>query len=304
MIQNIQNDILQGITTQGCCGNAFLSAVISLTKDEVSESKLVLNLPIQLYDKFCTNLKATYPTLNIRFGKEGVIISGKSLVEMLGELEIAYFNNGEVELTSGCNEDMLISECCRTSYLKGVFVCVGKIYYNNDSLAKSNGYSLEFVFKDYQLADDVLALVKSMGLNIKSTKRGNNIVLYSKDSQVLVDFLVTIGANTEAFEVQNSLVMREMRNDANRKGNCFDANLNKTINASVQQVMAIDYIINHYGLEYLELSLQAVALLRIANPEATLSELQKLYPTQITRAGLKYKLDKIISIYKELKGIS
>jgi DNA-binding protein WhiA len=98
--------------------------------------------------------------------------------------------------------------------------------------------------------------------------------------------------------------MREMRNDANRKGNCFDANLNKTINASVEQVMAIDYIINHYGLEYLELSLQAVALLRIANPEAPLSELQKLYPTQITRAGLKYKLDKIISIYKELRGIS
>ena len=31
---------------------------------------------------------------------------------------------------------------------------------------------------------------------------------------------------------------------------------------------------------------------------------QKLYPTQITRAGLKYKLDKIISIYKDLKGIS
>lgn len=154
------------------------------------------------------------------------------------------------------------------------------------------------------MADDVKALCKVLGINLKSVKRGNNIVLYSKDSGVMVEFLVKIGAMNEAFELQNSLVMREMRNDANRKGNCFDANLNKTINASVEQVMAIDYIINHYGLEYLELSLQAVALLRIANPEASLSELQKLYPTQITRAGLKYKLDKIISIYNDLKGIS
>ena len=105
----------------------------------------------------------------------------------------------------------------------------------------------------------------------------------------------------EAFELQNSLVMREMRNDANRKGNCFDANLNKTINASTQQVKAIDYIIGRFGLEYLDTNLQEVALLRLSNPESTLSELQKLYPSQITRAGLKYKLDKILAIYNELK---
>ena len=304
MNNNLQIDILNGISTTSCCSNAFLSAVISVTKDEISENQLVLTAPTFLYDKFCTILKNFYPDLNIRFSKIGLVISGKSLIEMLSELDIAYFNNGALELSNPCNETMLASECCRLTYLKGVFLCVGKIYYNNDTLGKSQGYSVEFVFKDYQLADDVKALCKFLGINLKSVKRGNNVVLYSKDSQVMVDFLVRIGAMNEAFELQNSLVMREMRNDANRKGNCFDANLNKTINASVEQVLAIDYIINNYGLEHLELSLQAVALLRIANPEAPLSELQKLYPQPITRAGLKYKLDKIIAIYKDLKGIS
>ena len=302
MLKTLQVDILNSISTQSCCSNAFLSAVISLTKTDINENKLALNCPIYLYDKFCATLKNFYPELSIRFGREGIIIQGKSLVDMLSRLEIAYFNGGQAEITNGCNENMLASECCKISYLKGVFLCAGKVYYNSDSLAKSNGYSLEFVFKDYQLADDVLALTKFLGLNLKSVKRGNNIVLYSKDSQVLVDFLVRIEAVTEAFEVQNSLVMREMRNDANRKGNCFDANLNKTINASTQQVKAIDYIINHFGLDYLDFSLRDVALLRLSNPDSTLSELQKLYPTQITRAGLKYKLDKILAIYKDLKG--
>lgn len=304
MINNLNIDILQSISTTSCCSNAFLSAVISVTRDEIDQNTLILNCPTTLYDKFCTILKNFYPDLSIRFSKLGLIISGKSLVEMLSELDIAYFNDGVMELSNPCNETMLASECCRITYLKGVFLCVGKIYYNNDTLGKTQGYSVEFVFKNYQLADDIKALCKFLGINLKSVKRGNNIVLYSKDSQVMVDFLVKIGAMNQAFELQNSLVMREMRNDANRKGNCFDANLNKTINASVEQVMAIDYIINNYGLEYLELSLQAVALLRISNPEAPLSELQKLYPTKITRAGLKYKLDKIISIYKDLKGIS
>ena len=304
MIKNLQNDILKGISTTSCCSNAFLSAIISVTKDEIDENQMILTCPDFLYEKFCTILRNFYPDLNIRFSKLGLMVSGSSLIELLSELDIAYLNNGQLELSNPCNETMLASECCRITYLKGVFLCVGKIYYNSDSSGNSQGYSVEFVFKDYQLADDVKALCKFLGINLKSVKRGNNVVLYSKDSSVMVEFLVKIGAMNEAFELQNSLVMREMRNDANRKGNCFDANLNKTINASVEQVLAIDYIINHYGLEYLELSLQAVALLRIANPEAPLSELQKLYPQPITRAGLKYKLDKIISIYKELKGIN
>lgn len=301
-MQNLNNEILNSISTTGCCSNAFLSAVISVIKEQVTENKLTLNCPPALYDKVCTMLKTLEPNLTIRFGREGVIVQGRPLIDVLSELEIAYFNNGEMETTNGCNEDMLASECCKISYLKGIFVCAGRIYYNSDSLAKSHGYSLEFVFKDYQLADDVLALTKYLGLNLKPIKRGAHTVLYSKDSAQLIEFLVRIGANTQAFELQNSLVMREIRNDANRKGNCFDANLNKTISASTEQVKAIDYIISNYGLEYLGLGLQEVALLRLSNPDSTLSELQQLYSTQITRAGLKYKLDKILAIYKDLRG--
>ncbi len=300
MLSDLQKDILQGISTQVCCSNAFLSAVISLTREQIDENNIILNCPVHLYDKFCTILKTSYPQLSIRFGHEGLVIHGKDLIEVLNELEVAYFNDNAFEITNGCNENLLASECCKITYLKAVFLCVGRLYYNADSLGRSSGYSLEFVFKDYQLADDVQALLKFLNLNLKSIKRGNNIVLYSKDSQVLVDFLVTINAMQEAFSIQNSLVMREMRNDANRKGNCFDANLNKTLTASGEQVRAIDYIINRFGLDYLDISLQEVALLRLSNPESTLSELQKLYTTQITRAGLKYKLDKIVGIYKGL----
>lgn len=300
MLNLLQKDILDSISTSTCCSNAFLSAVIGLTREEISINRLVLNCPKQIYEKVEECIKNFYPQLYIKIGDKLEII-GSQVVDMLSELGLAEFDGTEFEITNSCNEEILFNDCCKTSYLKGVFLCVGGMYYNSDSLAKSNGYNLEFVFKNYQLADDIFALTKYLRLNLKRIKRGNNIVLYSKDSQVLIEFLVLVGANNTAFELQNNLVMREIRNDANRKGNCFDANLNKTINASTEQVKAIDYIISRFGLDYLDDNLQEVALLRLSNPESTLSELQQLYSTQITRAGLKYKLDKILSIYKELK---
>lgn len=301
MLDIKQVDILNNIDEDSCCISAFLSAVISLTKEETNENIIVLRESSFLKNRFIQGLKKFYPTVKLTNIGEQTVITGPEVVDILQELALAEFDNTEFHYTNGCNDVFLNSECCKLTYLKTVFLCVGKLNYNNNSLSKSYGYSLELSFNDYELADDVLELLKYLGLGLKSVKRGNNIIIYTKDSQTIIEFLVKLGATSEAFELQNSLVMREIRNDANRKGNCFDANLNKTINASSEQVRAIDYIINNLGLDYLGESLKEVALLRLANPEATLSELQQLYPTQITRAGLKYKLDKILGIYKDEK---
>lgn len=303
MLSDLQNYIIDSISTDACCGNAFLSAIISLTYEKISQKAITLDCPVFLHDKVKRIVVNFYPMLSVDQMDLKLEIYGYGLDVFLQELGLADFNDSSFGLINGCNDNILLADCCKITYLKTVFLCAGKIYYNADNLKNSKGYSLEFLFKDYQLADDVFALTKFLGIKLKMSKRGNNVLIYSKDSQVLVEFLVTIGASKQAFELQDNLVMREIRNDANRKGNCFDANLNKTINASSEQVRAINHIIQTYGLEYLDENLREVALLRLANPDSTLSELQKLYPTSITRAGLKYKLDKIISIYKELKGI-
>ena len=105
-----------------------------------------------------------------------------------------------------------------------------------------------------------------------------------------------------ALDIQNNLAIREMRNNVNRQNNCFESNLDKTINASSEQLKAISYIIDNYSLDYLDESLKAVALARLANPEVSLSALATLLDNSLSRAGIKYRLDKIISIYKKLKG--
>ena len=49
-------------------------------------------------------------------------------------------------------------------------------------------------------------------------------------------------------------------------------------------------------------NLKEVALVRIANPDVSLGDLRTLLGNNISRAGIKYRLDKIIQMYKELKG--
>lgn len=297
MISSVKREILDSITTGSCCSYAFLNSLFSNAKLEYCLNRLEIELPEFLIEKTKEIILNFYPKLKIEYDDKFVVI-GTDLEQLILDAGLN-INNNEIEV-GGINESLLATECCEITYVKALFLISGNFYYAKDSNEKSKGYSLEFLFKNYAVADDCKALLKFMGLKIGSSKRGNNVILYIKDSETIYNLFVKMGAVETAIEIQNSLLIREMRNDANRQGNCFDANLNKTLTASREQVKAIDYIIKNYGIDYLDENLQETALLRLGNPEITLNEMQSLYSTKITRAGIKYKLDKIINIYNKL----
>lgn len=296
-----KQEIIKSIALNSCCSYAFISSIFSACKYNFEDEKIEIELDLSLHEKLKEILFSLYQNLKIETSDTKVIISGYDLTQMLLDSGLIEDNSKEIEI-NGINEELLATDCCKKTYLKTLYLLIGNFYYNKNADQNSYGYSIEFVFKNYALADDCKALMKFLNIKVGLTKRGSNVIMYIKNSEAIYNLFVLLGAVETAMEIQNNLVMREIRNDANRQGNCFDANLNKTLNASREQVKAIDYIIKNYGLDYLDESLKEVALLRIANEDITLNEMQKLYSTKISRAGLKYKLDKIISIYKSLVG--
>jgi DNA-binding protein WhiA len=74
-----------------------------------------------------------------------------------------------------------------------------------------------------------------------------------------------------------------------------------TVNAAMRQINAIEYLKSTTGLSILPENLKELAELRIENPEASLSELVNLYDKDISKSGVKHRLDKIISIAQEHK---
>ena len=86
----------------------------------------------------------------------------------------------------------------------------------------------------------------------------------------------------------------------NRARNCDSANITKTVEASIKQRKAIEYLKKRELLSSLPEELIAAAALRIKYPEASLKELCKNSPEPITVSGLNHRLKKIIDIYEDI----
>ena len=93
--------------------------------------------------------------------------------------------------------------------------------------------------------------------------------------------------------------MKSVKNNINRARNCDNANISKTVEASIKQRTAIEFLEKADRLYSLPQELLDVALLRKNNPEATLKELCKISKTPISLSGINHRLKKIIEIYEK-----
>ena len=112
-------------------------------------------------------------------------------------------------------------------------------------------------------------------------------------------FLTKIGAPCAAMDIMSAKVEKSMNNSINRKVNCDTANADKVVAAAQEQIDAIRRIERDYGLDVLPEKLQSAALLRIANPEASLADLAMLSYPPVTKSCLNYRLKKLMEFHMD-----
>lgn len=186
------------------------------------------------------------------------------------------------------------------AFLRGIFVCCGSV------TDPKKEYHLEIGLPEFERIKPLKDFIAEHGIKIKSTVRNKNEVLYAKTSETIEDFLTYIGAGIRALEIMQVKIEKDIRNRANRCVNCDSANLDKTVAASEKSRRDIEYIIETAGLETLSAELRETALLRLENPESSLSELCAMLSEgkerPISRSGLNHRLKKISQIAEELKS--
>lgn len=187
-------------------------------------------------------------------------------------------------------------ENLKKAFIRGSFLGSGSI---NDPNKK---YHIEISLKNKEYANILKNIMQEFDIIFKELERKSSYSLYSKDGEEISKFLALIGASKAVINFEEIRVIRDIRNNVNRKVNCETANLNKTVNAAVRQIEDIKFIYKSKAEDKLSDSLKEIANLRMENPDISLVELGKLLKEPIGKSGVNHRLKKIQEIANELRG--
>ena len=173
-------------------------------------------------------------------GKQTFLITNP---EKLAVIFDTFGFTGSRILAHHLNLSVLEDDCCRPSFLRGVFLGGGSV------TDPAKRYHLELVTDHYNVSRETYSLLLEMGFEPKESRRKGNFVVYFKQSAAIEDFLTTLGAPVSAMGLMSLKIEKDMRNSVNRKVNCDTANVAKTVDAALQQIEAIEKLSRETGLD-------------------------------------------------------
>ncbi|MBQ7265928.1 MAG: DNA-binding protein WhiA [Firmicutes bacterium] len=271
--------------------SAFINICASLdTRDVVlhihSENEAVLK-------RIGADIESAF-NFKVKYGKNNISIVDKNNIYAL--LKATGADPVKKEGTEGSDAFVLKLDCCKRAYIAAAFLCCGSV-----SDPEKN-YHLEFVLPSEKKANFLKKQLEYFEIKAGITKRKNHSILYIKEGEMIVDTLNVISAHKALLSMENSRVVKEMRNNVNRIVNCETANINKIVSAAVRQLEAISYIEEKIGLDSLDKNLSETAKLRKLYPDLGLKELGGLFSKPIGKSGVNHRLKKICDIADGLKG--
>lgn len=179
---------------------------------------------------------------------------------------------------------------CRVAFLRGAFLAGGSV------TDPQKGYHLELATTHLRVSRELHTLLLELGYTPKETTRKANYITYFKQSEAIEDFLTAIGAPIAAMELMNAKAEKLLRNGVNRRVNCEAANVDKTVDAALEQRQAIQALREAGTLDTLSPKLREAAALREAHPELSLAQLAALCDPPVTKSSLSHRLRKLIQL--------
>lgn len=193
------------------------------------------------------------------------------------------------------NLNLELNEEIKKSIVRGCFLGAGSVTDPNKQ------YHLEISFEEKNNSEYILNICREFGVILKTLENKDRYQLYIKDGEEISKFLALIGANKGVMAFEDVRITKEIKNNVNRLVNCETANLNKIVNAAVDQVNDIRIIQNLNKFEELPDYLKEIALLRLENQDVSLKALGEMLEKPIGKSGVSHRLQKIHEIAEELR---
>ena len=206
----------------------------------------------------------------------------------VNKLEFLEIKNNEICVKEEIKE--INADDKKKAFIRGSFLGAGSI--NNPE----NSYHLEIVLSNENNLKVLQEILNKFEIHTKELMTKNRYSVYIKEGEEISKLLALIGANKAVMQFEDIRIKKEMRGKVNRIVNCETANLNKTINAAIEQIAAIKKLQTDGRFNKLDDNLKEIAILRIENPDMPLVELGKLLKEPLGKSGVNYRLKKIMEI--------
>ena len=291
----VKTELCRGELSRRCCARAEAYGALlfcrSFTREEI---KLVTGTPAfakRLPELFRRAFKVEFDAVTASAaGKQTFRLTDPAKLTAVRE---AFGYEPEAFLAHHINFAVVEEDHCRSAFLRGAFLAGGSV----SDPAKS--YHLELCTTHFNVSRELSALLREAGFEPKQTTRKSNYITYFKPSETIADFLTALGAPVSAMELMNAKLEKDLRGSVNRRVNCDSANLDKAVDAALEQVEAIGRYARTRGLDALPDKLRATAELRLSHPELTLSQLAALSDPPVTKSCLNHRLRKLMELAGE-----
>ena len=203
---NVKEELEKVIPNSRHCQVAELAAIIHFgckigMNNGSPEKVTIISENSSVSRKYFTLLKKTF----IINGIAEKIFQAVKVLDESGHLH---------SLAEEVNPVLLKNSCCRRSFLRGAFLCLGSMSDPN------KGYHLEFVCEYEAWAEQIRQMIGSFDIEARIIRRKKYYVVYLKEGAGIVDLLNVMGAHRCLMQLETLRVEKEVRNSINRQVNC------------------------------------------------------------------------------------
>lgn len=192
--------------------------------------------------------------------------------------------------------ELVEGDCCKRAFLLSTFLLCGAVS------SPEREYHFEMAMPNEDLADYVIKIMKYYEMPTKKACRKAKFVVYLKSAEEISAALSLIGAGAAVLKLEEARIRKDFRNRINRQMNCDSSNIDRVMAASSAQIEDIRYLESEVGLEKLPKNLEAMARLRLENPEVSLTALGELLDPPIGKSGVNARLRRISEIARNLRS--
>ncbi|MBE7067780.1 MAG: DNA-binding protein WhiA [Clostridiales bacterium] len=300
IVNRISANKEKGVNTAGFSAFVRTSGTLGVADGKptfflVSETETVAEYFTNVFSElFKAELTLTRASMDRMSGRDKLVLLcppdiSYSVLKTLGLLK-----KGTQEIREGILPSLIKTEACQIAYIQGAFLGSGSCILPKNG----TGYHLEIVFDEKQTARDFCKLLNEYEVIARLIRRKETQVVYIKSKEAISDFLSIVGTDNALKKFNARVEERDEANNDNRAKNCMAGNADKTVIASVKQVVAIRKLHEKADFNQMSEELKILARARLQFPTMSLRELAEYLG--ISKSCLNHRIRKLLKLAEEL----